>query len=101
MTSSIRSEVHNASRTPERARATAIGQWRSQDLERVWGTEVSQGSRGRAPRGGSGGGAKYISLQHITLIFGCQTMHNFVYLAEVHEPLVHTRLTAFFPGLPE
>ena len=28
---------------------------------------------------------------HSTLtlrIFGCQTMHNFVYLAKVHEPLV-------------
>ena len=49
-------------------------QWRSQDLEaggrEGQGTEVPQ-------RGHS-----------ILRIFGCQTMHNFVYLAKVHEPLV-------------
>ena len=64
-------------------------QWRSQDLK-VGGiegleTQVSHParSRGRAP-----GGASEAKAHSILRIFGCQTMHNFVYLAKVHELLV-------------
>jgi len=52
----------------------------SQDLEvGSLGTEVPQ----RGP-----GGAKPPKARSISRIFGCQTMHNFAYLAEVHERLV-------------
>jgi len=39
--------------------------------------------------GGSGGEAPPLKKAHGILgIFGCQIMHNFVYLAKLHEPLV-------------
>ena len=56
-----------------------MGQWRNQNLE------VAQGAQGQAPGGAFGGPPKVHS---ILGIFRCQTMHNFVYLAKLHEPLV-------------
>jgi len=45
------------------------------------------GSRGRAP-GGSGGRSPPPKAHNILRIFGCQTMHYFVYLAKLFESLV-------------
>jgi len=51
-------------------------QWRSQDLEvgaqRVWGREDPSG----------------VQAHSILRTFGCQTMHNFVYLAKLLKTLV-------------
>jgi len=61
--------------------------WR-QGAQRVWGTESSPGSRGRAPGVGIGARSPIPERYSILRIFSCQAMHNFVYLSKVHEPLV-------------
>jgi len=63
------------------------------DVARIWrlgehresgGWKSPSWVRGRAPSGGKRGFGAF----RILRIFGCQAMHNFVYLAAVHESLV-------------
>jgi len=65
-------------------------QTRSQDLEvgaqEVWGVEVPQRVPGTEPLVGVRGEAPLPKAHSILRILGCQTMHNFVCLAKVHEP---------------
>ena len=56
------------------------------ESQEIWGSPPAR-SRDRAP--GVGFGVQSPPKAHSILrIFGCQTMHNFVYLAKVHEPLI-------------
>jgi len=56
-----------------------VKQWCSQDLE-----VGAQGVHGQSPWWGGGQGAKPPAKAHSILhIFCCQTMHSFVYLAEL------------------
>jgi len=68
-----------------RRRRPIYNQWRSQDLD-VWGGKAPEHPPGRKP--------PVSPKAHSTLrILGCQTMHNFVYLAKLHEPLVKREKT--------
>jgi len=58
-------------------------QWHSQNLEvgaeGVWEMEVPQQGPGAEP---------LVVVRGTKPPYGCQTKHNFVYLAKVHEPLL-------------
>jgi len=56
--------------------------------QEVWGTEGPQRVAKAEPLVGEGSGQSPCKVHSILRIFGCQTMHIFVYLAKVHEPLV-------------
>jgi len=54
-----------------------------------WGWKSPSGVQGQSPWWGFGNRERSRpKALSILQIFGCQTMHNFVYLAKLHEPLV-------------
>jgi len=55
----------------------------------VWRTEVLQRGPGAETLESGSGGEDAQKAHSILRTFGCQTMHNFVYLSKLHEPLVN------------
>jgi len=69
-------------------------------VARIWRYGGQRGSGGRVPSGVQGQspwwgvrGRSPSKAHSIIRIFGCETVHNFVYLAKLHEPQVKREKT--------